>query len=114
MNAGLRIARPRLQGEEPRISCSLPFSNIEDGRKHVADIRERSRLQGREVGIYTVCHVVARETQREADDYYERYAVTLADHGAVDNHMAQKKEFSNSHDKSAFDSYRKRFAGRRR
>ena len=30
---------------------------------------------------------------------------------AVDNHMAQKKEFSNSHDKSAFDLYCKRFAG---
>ncbi len=70
------------------------FSNIEDGRGHVADIRERSRLQGRDVGIYTVCHVVARETQREADEYYERYAVTQADHGAVDNHMAQKKEFA--------------------
>lgn len=88
-----------------------PFSNIEDGRKHVADIRERAALQGRDVGIYTVCHVVARETQQEADDYYERYAVTEADHAAVDNHMAQKKEFANSHDKHAFDLYRKRFAG---
>lgn len=87
------------------------FSNIEDGRKHFADIKARSKLEGRDVGIYTVCHVVCRETQKEADDYYERYAVTLADHGAVDNHMAQKKEFSNSHDKSAFDLYRKRFAG---
>lgn len=88
-----------------------PFSNIEDGRKHIADIRERALLQGREVGIYTVCHVVARETQQEADDYYERYAVTLADHAAVDKHMAQKKQFSNSHDPQAFDLYRKRFAG---
>ena len=88
-----------------------PFSNIEDGRKHVTDIGERARLRGREVGIYTVCHVVARETQREAEQYYERYAVTQADHGAVDNHMAQKKEFSNSHDKGAFELYRKRFAG---
>ncbi len=88
-----------------------PFSNIEDGRKHVADIRERAALQGRDVGIYTVCHVVVRETQREAEGYYERYAVTEADHAAVDNHMAQKKEFANSHDKHAFDLYRKRFAG---
>jgi alkanesulfonate monooxygenase SsuD/methylene tetrahydromethanopterin reductase-like flavin-dependent oxidoreductase (luciferase family) len=88
-----------------------PFSNIEDGRRHVDDIRERAARQRREVGVYTVCHVVARETQREAEDYYERYAVTEADHGAVDNHMAQKKEFANSHDKHAFDLYRKRFAG---
>jgi alkanesulfonate monooxygenase SsuD/methylene tetrahydromethanopterin reductase-like flavin-dependent oxidoreductase (luciferase family) len=88
-----------------------PFSDIEDGRRHVADMRERAALQQREVGVYTVCHVVARETQREAEDYYERYAVTEADHGAVDNHMAQKKEFANSHDQHAFDLYRKRFAG---
>ncbi len=88
-----------------------PFSNIEDGRRHVADIRERSQKQGRDVGIYTVCHVVCRETQAEAEAYYERYAVTEADHAAVDNHMAQKKEFANSHDRSAFDLYRKRFAG---
>jgi len=40
-----------------------------------------------------VAHVVCRETQAEADAYYERYAVTLADHAAVDEHMAGKKEF---------------------
>ena len=87
------------------------FSDIDDGHKHITDIRDRARRQGREVGIYTVCHVVARETQREADEYYERYAVTEADHEAVDNHMNQKKEFANSHDKDAFELYRKRFAG---
>lgn len=87
------------------------FTDIEDGRRHVADIRERSAKVGREVGIYTVCHVVCRETQKEAEDYYNRYAVTEADHAAVDAHMAGKKEFSNSHDKASYDLYRQRFAG---
>ena len=87
------------------------FTDIEDGRRHVADIRERSAKVGREVGIYTVCHVVCRETQKEAEDYYTRYAVTEADHAAVDAHMAGKKEFSNSHDKGSYDLYRQRFAG---
>lgn len=87
------------------------FSELEDGHKHVADIKERSAKVGREVGIYTVCHVVCRETQAEAEDYYHKYAVTDADHAAVDYHMASKKEFANSHDKRVFDSYRKRFAG---
>lgn len=87
------------------------FSELDDGRKHVADIKERSAKVGREVGIYTVCHVVCRETQAEAEDYYHKYAVTDADHAAVDYHMASKKEFANSHDKRVFDSYRKRFAG---
>jgi alkanesulfonate monooxygenase SsuD/methylene tetrahydromethanopterin reductase-like flavin-dependent oxidoreductase (luciferase family) len=87
------------------------FSTIEDGRHHVSDIRARAAEVGREVGIYTVCHVVCRETQAEAEDYYNKYAVEQADHAAVDYHMASKKEFANSHDKSAFDLYRQRFAG---
>lgn len=87
------------------------FSDIEDGRRHVADIRERAAAAHREVGIYTVAHVVCRETQKEAEDYYHRYAVTEADHAAVDAHMAGKKEFSNSHDPAAYDRYRQRFAG---
>lgn len=87
------------------------FAEIADGRAHVEDMRTRSAAVGREVGVYTVCHVVCRETQKEAEDYYHRYAVVEADHGAVDYHMASKKEFANSHDKDAFDRYRKRFAG---
>jgi alkanesulfonate monooxygenase SsuD/methylene tetrahydromethanopterin reductase-like flavin-dependent oxidoreductase (luciferase family) len=87
------------------------FSNISDGRRHIADIRERAESFGREIGVYTVGHVVCRETRSEATDYYTRYAVTLADHAAVDIHMAGKKEFSNSHDKTSYESYRQRFAG---
>ncbi|KAA0700790.1 LLM class flavin-dependent oxidoreductase [Neorhizobium sp. P12A] len=87
------------------------FTEISDAGKHVADIGERSAKQGREVGVYTVCHVVCRETQTEAEDYYTRYAVTMADHAAVDDHMAGKKEFSQSHDRDAYDRYRQRFAG---
>ncbi|MFO1148723.1 MAG: LLM class flavin-dependent oxidoreductase [Alsobacter sp.] len=87
------------------------FSDIEDGRRHVEDIRTRALAVGRDVGIYTVAHVVCRETQAEAEDYYTRYAVTEADHAAVDAHMAGKKEFSRSHDAHAYDLYRQRFAG---
>jgi dimethylsulfone monooxygenase len=87
------------------------FTEIADAGKHVADIGERAAKQGRDVGVYTVCHVVCRETQAEAEDYYTRYAVTLADHAAVDDHMAGKKEFSQSHDRDAYDRYRQRFAG---
>jgi dimethylsulfone monooxygenase len=87
------------------------FSTIEDGKRHVADIRERSAKVGREVGIYTVCHVVCRDTQEAAEAAYEHYAVTEADHEAVDYHMAQKKDFSRSHDPEAYDRYRQRFAG---
>lgn len=87
------------------------FSEMTDAGKHIVDIAERAARNGREVGAYTVAHVVCRETQAEADAYYERYAVTLADHAAVDEHMAGKKAFSQSHDRDAYDKYRQRFAG---
>lgn len=87
------------------------FSEIAEAGKHVADIAERAQKIGRKVGCYTVAHVVCRETDAEAEAYYTRYAVTMADHAAVDQHMAGKKEFSQSHDAHAYDRYRQRFAG---
>ncbi|RLP23198.1 LLM class flavin-dependent oxidoreductase [Mesorhizobium sp. YM1C-6-2] len=87
------------------------FSEIAEAGKHVADIAGRAQKIGRTVGCYTVAHVVCRETDAEAEAYYTRYAVTMADHAAVDQHMAGKKEFSQSHDAHAYDRYRQRFAG---
>lgn len=87
------------------------FAELKDGAKHVADMRERAGAAAREVGVYTVCHVVCRPSQAEAEDYYAHYAAKEADHAAVDYHMASKKEFANSHDPIAFERYAKRFAG---
>jgi dimethylsulfone monooxygenase len=87
------------------------FTEMADAGKPVADIRGRAEKHGRDVGVYTVCHVVCRESQRQAEDYYTRYAVTMADHEAVDAHMAGKQAFSQSHDADAYDRYRQRFAG---
>jgi alkanesulfonate monooxygenase SsuD/methylene tetrahydromethanopterin reductase-like flavin-dependent oxidoreductase (luciferase family) len=84
---------------------------IESGRKDIADIAMRAAALDRHLGVFATAHVVVRESQAEAEDYYERYAVELADHGAVDNHMRMKKEMANSYDPKAFDLYRKRFAG---
>jgi alkanesulfonate monooxygenase SsuD/methylene tetrahydromethanopterin reductase-like flavin-dependent oxidoreductase (luciferase family) len=87
------------------------FTDIADGRKHLADIGARAAAAKRDVGAYTVCHVVCRETQAEAEDAYDRYASREADHAAVDNHMAGKRQFSQSHDERAYREYRQRFAG---
>ncbi len=87
------------------------FSDLVTAGEPVAEMRGRAAAHGREMGLYTVCHVVCRETQAEAEAYYERYAVEEADHAAVDIHMAGKKAFSASHDAEAYERYRKRFAG---
>jgi alkanesulfonate monooxygenase SsuD/methylene tetrahydromethanopterin reductase-like flavin-dependent oxidoreductase (luciferase family) len=87
------------------------FSDIESGKGHIDDIVSRGRAVGREIGVFTTCHVVCRPTQGEAEDYYERYAVTERDEAAVDFYIAQKKKFASSHDEATFRLHAKRFAG---
>jgi dimethylsulfone monooxygenase len=62
------------------------------------------------VQVYTVGHVVCRETEAEARAYYDHYSRDHADEVALDYHMRQKKGFSQSHDDAAYRLYRQRFA----
>ncbi len=87
------------------------FSQIDAGRDHIADIGARAARAGRSLGVVATSHVVCRASQDEAEAAYERYAVTLADHGAVDYHMSQKQKFAGSHDEATFRLHAKRFAG---
>ncbi len=86
------------------------FVEIADGATTIVDMRTRAAAHGREVGVFTACHVVCRPTQAEADDYYDRFAVREADHAAVDRHMAMKQAMSGSHDEETYARHRKRFA----
>ena len=87
------------------------FVDIEGGRPHIADMASRARTAGREVGVFTTCHVVCRATQTEAEDYYEHYAVRMEDTDGVDYYMSAKEQFSASHDPEAYRLHRKRFVG---
>ncbi len=87
------------------------FTEIADAGAPVVDMRTRAAASGRAVDVYAVCHVVCRPTLSEAEDAYERYAVTLADDAAVDRHMAGKQAHAASHDPAVFARHRKRFAG---
>ena len=86
------------------------FTDIEAGRPHVADMQARAATAGRPLGVVATCHVVCRPSQAEAEDYYEHYAVTMADTASVDIYTATKSANSNSHDPAAYLQYRKRFA----
>jgi len=86
------------------------FVDIDKGRAHVDEMNARAAAEGREICVYTPCHVVCRPSQAEAEEYYEHYAVTMADHASVDYYMGQKQEFSGSHDEAAYRLHRKRFA----
>ena len=86
------------------------FTEIEKGREHIVDMKARAAAGGRDVGVYTTCHVVCRPDQAEAEDYYEHYAVTMADHASVEFYTGQKEKFSGSHEAEAYRLHRKRFA----
>jgi FMNH2-dependent dimethyl sulfone monooxygenase len=86
------------------------FVAIEGGRAHIEDMNARAAREGRTIGVYTTCHVVCRESQAEAEDYYQHYAVTMADHASVDFYTGQKEKFSGSHEAEAYRLHRKRFA----
>lgn len=95
-------------------SCDMlftTFTDIADGAGHIADITGRAEAVGREIGVYTVCHVVCRDSADEAAAAYDRYARDEADHAAVEAHMAGKRAFSKSHDEEAYVRYAQRFAG---
>ena len=87
------------------------FTDIAKGREQIADIAARAGREGRDVGVFTTCHVVCRPSQSEAEDYYEHYAVTMQDTVSVDHYMGAKEKFSGSHEADAYRLHRKRFAG---
>ena len=87
------------------------FTDIDKGRDQIADMASRARKTGRDVSVFTTCHVVCRPTQAAAEAYYEHYAVTMQDSASVDHYMGAKEKFSGSHDADAYRLHRKRFAG---
>ena len=87
------------------------FVDIDKGRDHITDMSARAASHGREVGVFTTCHVVCRPSQAEAENYYEHYATTMADVASVNHYMGQKEKFSGSHEADAYRLHRKRFAG---
>lgn len=86
------------------------FTELADGPAHIQDINARAEKTGRKVGVFTVGHVVCRESQAEAEDYYDYYSRLNIDDDAVEYHMKQKKNFSRSHDAAAYDLYKQRFS----
>ena len=67
------------------------FTDIERAASTSTTWRTRAAAEKREVGVYTTCHVVCRPTQAEAEDYYEHYAVTMADTASLDHYVGRRE-----------------------
>ena len=84
--------------------------DLDQSKKEVAEIKENAARAGRNTGAFTLCHVVCRPTQREAEEYYRHYSEQNADWGAVDNLMALQGLHAKSFPAEALRTMRGRFA----
>lgn len=83
----------------------------EDGAEIVRGVQARARAEhGREVGVFTLGHVVCRPSRQEAEDYLHHYAVENADWAAVDNLMRLQGLHAQSFTPEMLATFRTRFA----
>jgi alkanesulfonate monooxygenase SsuD/methylene tetrahydromethanopterin reductase-like flavin-dependent oxidoreductase (luciferase family) len=85
--------------------------DFESAKSHIAEIRQLAASAGRNVGLLTTTHVVCRETDAEAQRYYDHYAGEMADHAAVDIHQRKKDAHYGAVEPDAVKLERKRYAG---
>jgi alkanesulfonate monooxygenase SsuD/methylene tetrahydromethanopterin reductase-like flavin-dependent oxidoreductase (luciferase family) len=85
--------------------------SFESAKPHIAEIRRFAAEAKREVGVLTTTHVVCRETDAEAADYYRFYAEEQADTDAVTFHQGKKEAHYSAVEPDAFKIERRRYAG---
>ena len=83
----------------------------EDGAEVVKAVTAAARQDyHREMGVFTLGHVVCRPTEKEAEEYLHYYAVENADWEAVDNLMRLQGLHAQSFTKEMLETFRGRFA----
>jgi dimethylsulfone monooxygenase len=81
-----------------------------EGLAPVRALSAQRRAEGRPLQVIATTHVVCRETDSEAEDYYRHYAVDNADTEAVDYHMKMSRRNRQLDTEQIFNE-RKRYAG---
>ena len=87
-----------------------PVFDFDQAKATVADITKRAASVKRNVDVLTLCTVVCRPTQQEADDYLHWYADEHADWEAVDNLRTLQGMHAQSFTAEALALYRDRMA----
>jgi dimethylsulfone monooxygenase len=82
----------------------------EDGAEVVASVRAEARSYGRDVGVFTLGHVVCRPTRAEAEEFLHYYADERADWPAVDEVMRLQGLHAQSFTPQMLATFRHRFA----
>lgn len=63
----------------------IMHSDLKRAASQVASAKDAARSLGREIEVYSIAHVVCRDTDQEAEEYYTHYATEMADEKAVEN-----------------------------
>ena len=87
------------------------FRSFETVKPHIAEIERYATEAGREVGVLTTTHVVCRETEAEAHQYYRFYAEENADADAVTFHQRMKEAHYGAVEPDVMQLERRRYAG---
>jgi alkanesulfonate monooxygenase SsuD/methylene tetrahydromethanopterin reductase-like flavin-dependent oxidoreductase (luciferase family) len=70
--------------------------NTAQARDLVASVGQTAVEAGTRAQVFTICHVVCRETDREAEEFYKYFAESMADDEGVDNWTGAKQATSQS------------------
>jgi alkanesulfonate monooxygenase SsuD/methylene tetrahydromethanopterin reductase-like flavin-dependent oxidoreductase (luciferase family) len=84
---------------------------FESAKPHIAEFQRLAADASRDVGLLTTTHVVCRETDAEARQYYDYYAGEMADTEAVDIHQRKKDSHYGAVEPDAVKLERQRYAG---
>lgn len=81
-----------------------------ESKDEVAKIKAHGARLGREVGVFTLAHIVCRPTMKEAQEFFHYYAEENADWEAVDNLMRLQGMHAQSFPDKVLREMRSRFA----
>jgi len=64
------------------------FSSYDSARKQTENIKKTAKKYKNNIKVYGLVHIVCRETDEEAKDYYNHYADNMADKKAINNFIS--------------------------
>jgi dimethylsulfone monooxygenase len=71
-------------------------SNLERAPAIVKSVKDYAARYGRDVAVFTTCHIVCRPTRKEAEDFYYYFAEEMADRESLAYIVAQKEATAGS------------------
>ncbi|RQS26894.1 MULTISPECIES: LLM class flavin-dependent oxidoreductase [unclassified Burkholderia] len=93
--------------------CDISFGFMEDMEKGKAWVSETKKLAAekynREIGTFTSCPVVVRETEKEAKEFYDYYVHEKGDWEACENICRVLQVQSMNHSPEMYEKFKARF-----